>query len=267
VSSPTPRSLGDEGSQASRGEVPRGHVFFPGDVRLEGVLEWPGREGMTRPRGGVVIAHPHPLYGGTMAQPVVFRVARACQEQGFATLRFNFRGVGGSAGTYNGREEYRDVEAALRYLEAQLSRGQLTGVASADSLSARSPSTSEGTVDGPGVPRLPLAVAGYSFGSVMAALAAGRGEVGVDALVLIALPIFWDELPLDLFRALREFRGSLLAVCGEGDDLAPPGAVAGRLEELKLRFELRVIPGVGHLFEGRQQEVGEVVAHFLADLS
>ncbi len=243
MSSSSPRPVGDEGPRAGSGEAPRGHVFFSGDVRLEGILEWPRGEGLASPKGGVVIAHPHPLYGGTMAQPVVFRVARACQEQGFATLRFNFRGVGLSTGVYSGSEEYRDVEAALWYLRTQLTKGQVTGGAGR------------------------LAVAGYSFGAVMAALAAGRGEVGVAALVLIALPVFWDELPSDLFSALREFRGPVLAVCGEGDYLAPPGAVASKLEELGLGFELKVIPGVGHLFEGRQQELGEVVARFLADLS
>ena len=70
--------------------------------------------------GGVVVAHPHPLHGGTMAQPVVYRIARACREQRLATLRFNFRGVGGSAGTFSGTEEYRDVEAAAAFLRGRL---------------------------------------------------------------------------------------------------------------------------------------------------
>jgi len=73
-----------------------------------------------RPAGGVVIAHPHPLMGGTMAQPVVYRVARACRERGFASLRFNFRGVGQSRGRYSGSEEYRDVEAALAFLRGRV---------------------------------------------------------------------------------------------------------------------------------------------------
>ncbi len=102
---------------------PRGHVYFSGDDRLEGILEWPagvgesaatGGEAGPRVAGGVVVAHPHPLYGGTMAQPVVYRVAQACRERGFASLRFNFRGVGQSEGRYSGSEEYRDVEAAHR---------------------------------------------------------------------------------------------------------------------------------------------------------
>ena len=69
-------------------------VFFSGDDRSKGILEWPpgspaarpwrGAPGRLRGRGGVV-AHPHPLYGGTMLQPVVYRVARACRERGFAS--------------------------------------------------------------------------------------------------------------------------------------------------------------------------------------
>ncbi len=69
-------------------------MLFSGDDRLEGILEWPGPEGDARVTAGVVVAHPHPLYGGTMAQPVVYRIAQACRQQGFASLRFNFRGVG-----------------------------------------------------------------------------------------------------------------------------------------------------------------------------
>ncbi|HLA82429.1 MAG TPA: hypothetical protein VJP78_12555, partial [Thermoleophilia bacterium] len=94
-----------------------GPVMFAGDSRLEGVLEWPG-EGPIR--GGVVVAHPHPLHGGTMSQPVVYRCAQASRDRGFATLRFNFRGVGGSEGAYSGRDEYRDVEAASAYLRSRM---------------------------------------------------------------------------------------------------------------------------------------------------
>ncbi len=233
---------------------PRGHVYFSGDDRLEGILEWPegagenasaGGEAGPPASGGVVIAHPHPLYGGTMAQPVVHRVARACRERGLASLRFNFRGVGQSEGRYSGSEEYRDVEAATAFLRGRLAAG---GPASAS-----------------GGRRPPLGLAGYSFGSVMAAVAAGAGEVPVQALALIALVVGWEESPPGLLDGLARFQGPVLAVCGESDDLAPPDVVERALAGLKLDFRLVVVPGAGHLFEHKQQEVGERVAAFFAD--
>jgi alpha/beta superfamily hydrolase len=238
----------------SEQELAAGRVFFSGDYRLEGVLEWPpsvqsGADGVGRSlKGGVVVAHPHPLYGGTLAQPVVFRVAKACRERGFATLRFNFRGVGASGGAYDGREEYRDVEAALAYLEGRLRTEEAPGG------SPEVPTT-------PAVPR--LALVGYSFGSIMAAVAAGRGRTRVAALALVAFAVTWPELPPDLFSTLKDFKGPVLAVCGELDDLAPPDEVAAVLGQLGLDFRVEVVTGAGHLFEGRQQQVGEMVAAFL----
>jgi len=233
---------------------PHGHVLFSGDHRLEGILEWPagvgdnsatGGEGGPRVAGGVVVAHPHPLYGGTMVQPVVYRVAQACRERGFASLRFNFRGVGQSEGRYSGSEEYRDVEAASAFLRGRLAAG-------------------ESVAAGGGRPP-PLALAGYSFGSAMAALAAGAGAVPVQALALIALVVGWEGSPPGALDALARFRGPVLAVCGESDDLAPPDVVERALAGLRLDVRLAVVAGAGHLFEHKQREVGEQVAAFFAD--
>ena len=103
-----------------------------------------------------------------MSQPVVYRVAKTCREHGLATLRFNFRGVGKSGGQYSGSEEHLDVQAALAHLQERLGERP----------------------DGspfPAAPLAPLGLAGYSFGSVMAARACA-GPVPVDALALIAFP-------------------------------------------------------------------------------
>lgn len=227
------------------------HLLFWGDDRLEGILERPDTtEGLGRSGGpasgavvgGVVVAHPHPLYGGTMAQPVVYRVAQACREHRMATLRFNFRGVGRSRGTYSGSEEYRDVEAAAAYL-----RGQLVG-------SAEGPE--------PGGKEPLVALAGYSFGSVMAAMAA-VGAVPVQALALVAFVVAWEEMPSNVTEGLAGFQGPVLAVCGDRDDLAPPQEVERVLAELKLDFSLSVVRGADHFFEGNQGEVGVRVAAFL----
>lgn len=214
-------------------------VLIPGDYGLAGLLEWPAAGAI---QGGLVVAHPHPLYGGSMVQPVVHRVAESARMRGFVTLRFNFRGVGQSTGSYDGQAEYRDVEAAARFLAARL----------ADEV--------EDSQEKP----LPMALAGYSFGSLMAAAAAG-GEVPVAALVLIALVVNWEELPSFVWERLKVFRGPVLAVCGEADELAPPVEVEDLLASLGLDFRLTVVEGADHLFMGRQKEVGERVADFLAE--
>ena len=259
----------------------RGHVLFSGDDRLEGILEWPAdagsgggesaapapERGAPSPRvaGGIVIAHPHPLYGGTMAQPVVYRVAQACREHGFGSLRFNFRGVGRSAGRYSGTEEYRDVEAALAFLKGRLDSRPVEsggpGGPGAPGASAGAP------IEGPpgARRRLPLGLAGYSFGSVMAALAAGQGAVPVQSLALIALVVDWEELPPGTLDVLGRFRGPVLALCGDLDDLAPPAVVEKALHGLGVDFRLEVLAGTGHFFEQRQREVGERVAAFFAE--
>jgi uncharacterized protein len=240
-----------------------GHLFFEGDDRLEGILEWPESGVESDPEansgsefagvlddttgrvaGGVVIAHPHSLQGGTMAQPVVYRIARACRQRRLATLRFNFRGVGGSAGAFSGSEEYRDIEAAAAFL-----RGRLAAL------------------DGdpvPGPHAAPLALAGYSFGSVMAARAA-IGPVPVKALALVGFVVSWGELPRDTIAKLAAFRGRVLAVCAENDELGYPEEVGRALKGIGVDFTLSVVRGASHFFEGMQREVGERVATFLAE--
>jgi alpha/beta superfamily hydrolase len=219
-----------------------GHVFFPGDHLIEGVLEWPDDP---IPKAGVVVAHPHPLHGGTMAQPVVFRTARACRDAGMAALRFNFRGVGESHGVYSGTEEYRDVQAAAAFL-----RGRMAGAAG-------------DAVPGPETP--PLALAGYSFGSGMVANAVA-GEVPVKALVLIAFLPDWPDLPPETYSRLAGFTGPVLAVSAENDDLGGyPEDVERLLKRLGLDFTLVVVEGAGHFFEGRHREVGRIVADFLSE--
>src|SRR5262249_32731716 len=126
-------------------------------VSIEARLALPPRSA-----GGVVICHPHPLYGGDMDNPVVVRFAEVCRELGLATLRFNFRGVGASTGAYgHGRDERHDLAAAVAHLASLL---------------------------GPGAP---LGLAGYSFGATVAAdLAADPADLPpVAAVALIAPPL------------------------------------------------------------------------------
>lgn len=254
------------------------HVFFPGDSRLEGMLEWPVRApggGDALAEGGVVVAHPYPPHGATMAQPVVYRIAQSARERGLVTLRFNFRGVEGSQGAFSGTEEYRDVEAAAAFLAGEMAALSGQAVASSDAPGSDAPddaapdsaapdSAAPGGAATPGR-TLPLALAGYSFGSVMAARAAAFVATPVKALVLVGFAVSWEGTPRDVFAYLAAFRGPVLAVCGEHDDLGYPEDVERVLASLGLDFSLSVVEGTGHYFEGRQREVGERVASFLAE--
>ncbi|GAB4256260.1 MAG: Dot/Icm type IV secretion system effector CoxH3 [Thermoleophilia bacterium] len=219
----------------ARGDTPaKREVFIPGDAgRLEALFELP--DGGADPVGGVVVAHPHPLHGGTMVQPVVHHVARACRRRGLATLRFNFRGAGRSGGAYSGVEEYRDVQAAAGHLRAELGGG------------------------------LPVALAGYSFGSVMASLAVTEGEAAAG-LALVAFPLRWEEFMPGFFTRLGEYGGPVLALCGERDDIAPPDEVEDFLRGVGIDPTTVVIPGADHFFGGAQESVGATVGAFLREV-
>lgn len=148
-----------------------------------------------------------------------------------ATLRFNFRGVGRSAGGYSGIDEYRDVRAAASFM-----REELAG--------------------------LPVCLAGYSFGSVMAALAVAEGQPAA-ALALVALAVRWEEFMPTFLEGLAAYPGPVLSVCAECDDVAPPDEVAGLLLELGVRPRTVTIPGADHFFIGHQDRVGGAVAAFM----
>jgi alpha/beta superfamily hydrolase len=180
-----------------------------------------------------------------MAQPVVYRTAESCRQRGLASLRFNFRGVGQSRGTFSGTEEVRDVEAAAAFLSGKLAASQ------------------EDAVLGPRT--LPVVMAGYSFGSVMVSRAAA-GIVPARALALIAFVVDWDGFPADTLSRLAAYRGPVLAVCAEHDEHGRPEEVARVLRSLDLDLRLEVVKGVGHFLEGRHREVGERVAIFFQEV-
>lgn len=223
------------------------HVFFHSDHRLEGILEEPPTDHLV---GGVVVAHPHPEHGGTMAQPLVFRMARACRDRGMAVLRFNFRGVGRSQGLYDGVAESRDVQAAVSFL-----RERLEALSRGDRY--------ENTPVDPGY-RLPLGMAGYSFGSVMSARAiADCGPV--DALALLALVIRWEGLAVSNVDALAAFGGPVLAICGEEDHLIHPTEIDWALNELNADYRIKIVKGADHFFRNHKREVGELVGEFMEE--
>lgn len=180
---------------------------------------------------GVVVCHPHPLYGGDMDNPLVLDVRDACHRAGLATLRFNFRGTGRSTGHHDdGQGERDDVRAALAALAEHL------------------PAT--GTV----------ALAGYSFGAAMASSVAAAGEP-LGGLALIAPP-----LVVAAYRSpgpLPAVSGPVLVVAGSADEYCPVSA----LEDLRTQWpkaDVRIIRGADHFFGGRSAPLIEALGAWAA---
>jgi alpha/beta superfamily hydrolase len=226
--------------------------MFQGDACLEGMLGWPergdageaGDSGSAPPgtavKGGVVVAHPYPPNGANMDLPVVHHIAKCCRQRQFASLRFNFRSVGASEGSFSGTEEHRDVAAAVSFMNDELARAGAPGA------------------------RLPLGLAGWSFGSVMVARAAA-GLPEVKALALIGFVPNWEHLPADTYERLAGYSGPVLAVCAENDHHGTPNEVEKVLSELGLRLQIEVVRGADHYLMGRHREVAALVADFFAE--
>ncbi len=176
--------------------------------------------------GGVVIAPPHPLYGGSMDSPVVAEIAWACTRAGFASLRFNWRGVGASGGTSSGDAEDARIDYAAAL--AQLA------------------STVTGRV----------LAAGYSFGAA-AAVRAAAVDPRVRGLILVAPP----PSMLDL-TALEARPRDVLILAGEHDSLAPAAALEGIARELP-RARFVQIERADHFFGAGLADVGREVAKWL----
>jgi uncharacterized protein len=207
---------------------------------LEALLDEP--EGSSRTvstwlRAAVVFAHPHPQFGGTMHTKVVYQGTKGLARIGCAVLRFNFRGVGRSAGAFDqGPGEKEDFKAAIDYMAARYPEAQLWA-------------------------------AGFSFGSWVA-LEAGAVDNRVSALIGIAPPVATSlSGHVYTFDHTLESTKPKFLVQGEADEVCPlegMWAFYARLEEPK---ELVIIDGADHLFEGKAQEVGEALEDLLIDFS
>jgi alpha/beta superfamily hydrolase len=162
---------------------------------------------------GVVICHPHPQYGGSMENELVVTLVTRLAEAGFATLRFDFRGVGASGGRHDdGRGEVEDVRAAAAFLRARLD-----------------------------VPRVTLI--GYSFGAVMA-LRAGCGDPElVTGIVAIGPPV--RMIALDFLAGCSL---PLAFVTGDRDQFCPLATIETIRERFAPASTLALIPGADHFF-------------------
>ena len=201
---------------------------IPGAVgQLEALLDLP--EGP--PRRAVVFAHPLPIKGGTMHTKVVFQAAKALTRIGCVVLRFNFRGVGRSAGTWdNGRGEMDDYRAAVDFVSARY-------------------------------PELELWAAGFSFGSYIA-MTAGADDDRMCALIGIAPPVNRYE-----YASVKLSTKPKFIVHGESDELIPLKAVREFYARLQDPKELIEIDRANHLFEGQASEVGDALEELLTDFS
>jgi len=205
-----------------RGEYLERMVVIPsGELHLEGLYH----RGRLRPP--CVVAAPHPQHGGSMDSPVVAELAWAITRAGHATLRFNYRGVGASEGSWSGGAgEIADCEAALDQLK------ETTGAPE-------------------------LALAGYSFGA-WAATEAARRRADVGALVLVAPPTKLFD-----FTPLREVAARVLVIRASEDALCDPVQVAAAIEPLGPRAEEVVVQGADHFFTTGLPQVGRHAARFL----
>ena len=203
---------------------------------LESLLDLPAAsvDGTSpSPRAAVIFAHPHPQQGGTMHTKAVYQGAKALARTGCAVLRFNFRGVGTSAGIFDrGPGEQEDFRAAVGYMTSQY-------------------------------PGLPVWAAGFSFGAWVA-LETGADDERVSALVGIAPPVAREGYVFE--RVLTSTKPKFF-VQGELDELCPLKEMRLFYSRLPEPKELVVIEAANHLFEGKTSEVGDALEDLLADFA
>lgn len=207
------------------------NVEFTGPAgRLEGLLDGDSAS----PRAAVVFGHPHPLLGGggTMHTKAVYQGAKGLTRIGCAVLRFNFRGVGRSEGTFDsGNGEREDFTAAIDFMAAKY-------------------------------PGTPIWAAGFSFGSWIA-LEVGAADPRVSLLIGIAPP--WEKEGYE-WKAIYETTKPKFFIQGESDEVCAIQDMWSHYSKLQEPKELVVIDAANHLFEGKTSEVGEALEDLLGDL-
>jgi len=210
--------------------------MLPGPAgRLEALM-WstPVRDNGGPPPLAAIVCHPHPLFGGTMHNKVVYQAAKTLHAFVLPVLRFNFRGVGSSEGTHDkGLGEYDDVRAALDFLAAEY-------------------------------PDVPLLLAGFSFGSWVG-LRAGCADPRVTDLIGLGLPV--GDLGGRGFSYLDTCGKLKLLVSGEFDQYGPPdqlkALVARFSAAVKEQTTVAIVRGGDHFFTGHLEELDREIAAWL----
>jgi len=191
--------------------------------RLEALLN----QGTERAPYAALVCHPHPLYGGTLHNKVVFHTMKALHHFGLPVLRFNFRGTGLSHGEHaNGVGEVEDVEVALDWLANEF--------------------------------HLPLILAGFSFGAVVG-LAAACPDARVKAVIGLGLPVIPTDGNSYDFRFLESCAKPKLFVSGARDQFGPIARLEEFLRSVPEPKKLVVIAGADHFFAGRLQELRQTI--------
>jgi len=204
------------------------HLSFPcGNLKLEGLCRLPDGDG---PFPGVVLCHPHPLYGGSMDNNVVMAVASALAGKGIIAFMFNFRGVGGSQGSFgNGIDEQQDVAAALGWISAQ-----------------------------PQADPHKLGVMGYSFGAAVALPVACTDE-RAKALALVSLPAELAQID-----EIRQCKKPKLFISGGRDPFIPRSKAEEMYEAAAQPKQFHLVPNADHFWCGFEQELAAKVADFFS---
>jgi len=198
--------------------------FRSGDLTLEGLLANPG--------GGApaaVVCHPHPMYGGSMHNNVVEAILAATWQAGYATLRFNFRGVGASEGEHEGGPgEVDDALAAMSFILAQ-----------------------------PGLRKEGAAMTGYSFGA-MVAMSAGYERAEIARVIAVALPLAMADT-----RVPDGASKPVLLASGDRDSYSPVAGLQALASRIGGSARLEIIAGADHFFGGREAELSHAIAEAL----
>ncbi len=200
--------------------TPQGH--------LEGILK--PEDEQTLPQYTALVCHPHPLYGGTMHNKVVFKAAQILQALNIPSLRFNFRGVGHSTGTYDeGRGEMDDARYALEFLSRRY----------------------------PGVPAI---IAGFSFGAYVG-LNVAASDDRVQAMIGLGVParMFGDN-------TLQESHKPKLFIHGTADEVASYDQAQQWFDLVPAPKRMIAVQGADHFFQGRLEEVQAIIADFVRSL-
>lgn len=173
-----------------------------------------------------VILHPHPLHGGTMQNKVVHTLARAFGELGVASVRFNFRGVGASAGRFaHGEGETEDALAVIEWARSRR-------------------------------PGAPIWLAGFSFGATIALRAAAPAQV--NGLITVAPAVHLYD-----FSTLTLPPCPWLLIQGEADEVVPVEAVRDWLSGIASQPQTLFLPGVSHFFHGHLADIKSALHNFI----
>jgi len=212
--------------------------MVPGPAGLiESIIWSTSQEGEgARPPLAAVVCHPHPRFGGTMHNKVVYQTAKTIHRFALPVVRFNFRGVGLSEGTHDkGVGEEQDVVAILDFLAAEY-------------------------------PGVPLLLAGFSFGSWVG-LRAGCGDPRVTELLGLGLPV--GDLDSRSFSYLERCDKPKLLVSGEFDRFGPPNKLRTMVERFPPRVQentkVAIVSGGDHFFAGHLPELDHTIAEWLLE--